>query len=84
MAGDRVGLVGPNGAGKTSLIDAITGFATSTGHITLGGQLLDSLKVKKPMLTALVLGTGDFFSATWWFFAGFPALISSSARAVPA
>src|SRR5438093_324092 len=29
--------------------------------------LLDSLKVKKPMLTALVLGTGDFFSATWWF-----------------
>ena len=31
--GTVVGLIGPNGAGKTSVIDAITGFARSTGAI---------------------------------------------------
>lgn len=34
-AGEIVGLIGPNGAGKTTLIDAITGFAASSGAVTL-------------------------------------------------
>ena len=36
-AGRIVGLIGPNGAGKTSAIDGITGFARSTGKVTLSG-----------------------------------------------
>lgn len=32
-----VGLIGPNGAGKTTLIDAISGFADSTGHTEFDG-----------------------------------------------
>jgi sulfate-transporting ATPase len=35
--GQVVGLIGPNGAGKTSLIDAVTGFARSTGRIAVDG-----------------------------------------------
>ena len=35
--GEIVGLIGPNGAGKTTLIDAISGFASASGHITLDG-----------------------------------------------
>ncbi|MCU1345081.1 MAG: putative transporter ATP-binding protein, partial [Acidimicrobiia bacterium] len=42
--GSIVGLVGPNGAGKTSLIDAITGFAASTGRIQLAGQPMSDLR----------------------------------------
>ncbi|WP_439028802.1 ABC transporter permease subunit [Gordonia terrae] len=42
-AGDIVGLIGPNGAGKTTLIDAISGFATATGSVTLDGKTLDGL-----------------------------------------
>jgi branched-chain amino acid transport system permease protein len=41
--GELVGLIGPNGAGKTSFIDAITGFASGTGHIELDGRSLDGL-----------------------------------------
>jgi ABC-type branched-subunit amino acid transport system ATPase component/branched-subunit amino acid ABC-type transport system permease component len=39
-----VGLIGPNGAGKTTLIDAISGFAASSGHISLNDQRLDRLR----------------------------------------
>ncbi|GAB2826425.1 hypothetical protein GCM10022221_25570 [Actinocorallia aurea] len=35
--GELVGLIGPNGAGKTTFIDALTGFAPSTGAVTLEG-----------------------------------------------
>ncbi|WP_238419549.1 branched-chain amino acid ABC transporter permease/ATP-binding protein [Gordonia sp. 'Campus'] len=42
-AGEIVGLIGPNGAGKTTLIDAISGFATATGTVTLDGTTLDGL-----------------------------------------
>jgi branched-chain amino acid transport system ATP-binding protein len=35
-----VGLIGPNGAGKTTAIDAITGFARSTGRVWLDGTEL--------------------------------------------
>ena len=31
--GELVGLIGPNGAGKTTMIDAMTGFVTSTGTV---------------------------------------------------
>ncbi len=34
--GEVHGLIGPNGAGKTTLIDAITGFAKSSGAVRLG------------------------------------------------
>ncbi len=34
--GEVVGLIGPNGAGKTTIIDAITGFVSSSGKISLG------------------------------------------------
>lgn len=42
--GGIVGLIGPNGAGKTSAIDAITGFAKSTGSVTLDDARIDGLK----------------------------------------
>lgn len=42
-SGEIVGLIGPNGAGKTTLIDAISGFAASSGTVTLGGTTLNGL-----------------------------------------
>jgi ABC-type branched-subunit amino acid transport system ATPase component len=36
--GEFAGLIGPNGAGKTTFIDAVTGFAKSTGRVRLGEQ----------------------------------------------
>ncbi|MCZ4653898.1 branched-chain amino acid ABC transporter permease/ATP-binding protein [Gordonia amicalis] len=42
-SGEIVGLIGPNGAGKTTLIDAISGFATADGSVTLDGVSLDGL-----------------------------------------
>jgi ABC-type branched-subunit amino acid transport system ATPase component/branched-subunit amino acid ABC-type transport system permease component len=41
--GEIVGLIGPNGAGKTTLIDAISGFAASTGTVALAGVPLGKL-----------------------------------------
>ncbi|MGW4119618.1 ABC transporter permease subunit [Nocardia sp. NPDC004711] len=38
--GEIVGLIGPNGAGKTTLIDAVTGFASAGGAITLNGAAI--------------------------------------------
>ena len=38
--GEIVGLIGPNGAGKTTLIDAVTGFARSSGAVRLDGSSL--------------------------------------------
>ncbi|WP_232716532.1 branched-chain amino acid ABC transporter permease/ATP-binding protein [Gordonia metallireducens] len=43
--GEIVGLIGPNGAGKTTVIDAITGFAPSTGTVTLDG---DDVSAQRP------------------------------------
>ncbi|MCY3860840.1 MAG: branched-chain amino acid ABC transporter permease/ATP-binding protein [bacterium] len=43
-AGTVVGLIGPNGAGKTTLIDAITGFAPSSGSVVLSDEPLDDLR----------------------------------------
>jgi len=42
--GAIVGLIGPNGAGKTTMVDALSGFARSTGSITFDGQDLEGLK----------------------------------------
>lgn len=36
--GELVALIGPNGAGKTSFIDAVTGFAASSGRVQVGGR----------------------------------------------
>ena len=41
--GELVGLIGPNGAGKTTFVDAVTGFATYSGSVSLHGQRLDGL-----------------------------------------
>ena len=41
--GQIVGLIGPNGAGKTTLIDAISGYAASTGSVLFEGSCLDGL-----------------------------------------
>jgi ABC-type branched-subunit amino acid transport system ATPase component/ABC-type branched-subunit amino acid transport system permease subunit len=41
--GTIVGLIGPNGAGKTSVIDAVTGFAPSSGSVDLAGRRLDGM-----------------------------------------
>jgi branched-chain amino acid transport system ATP-binding protein len=38
------GLIGPNGAGKTTTIDALCGFVTARGTITLAGRRLDGLE----------------------------------------
>jgi ABC-type branched-subunit amino acid transport system ATPase component/branched-subunit amino acid ABC-type transport system permease component len=42
--GTIVALIGPNGAGKTTLLDAVSGFATASGSIRLGGRELGRLK----------------------------------------
>jgi ABC-type branched-subunit amino acid transport system ATPase component len=42
--GAIVGLIGPNGAGKTSLIDAVTGFASYKGTVSLDGRPLEGLR----------------------------------------
>jgi ABC-type branched-subunit amino acid transport system ATPase component len=42
--GAFVGLIGPNGAGKTSFIDAITGYARSSGSVVFGGTELGGAK----------------------------------------
>jgi sulfate-transporting ATPase len=42
-AGSIVGIIGPNGAGKTTMIDAICGFATMRGTVSLDGRRLDGL-----------------------------------------
>ncbi len=52
--GQVVGLIGPNGAGKTSVIDAVTGFARSTGSIRLGGVSLGGLQPHKRVKKGLV------------------------------
>lgn len=44
FGGEIVGVIGPNGAGKTTLIDAMSGFAESTGSVTLGAERLDGVK----------------------------------------
>jgi branched-chain amino acid transport system permease protein len=41
--GSVVALIGPNGAGKSSAIDAITGFARSTGEVAVLGRSCDGL-----------------------------------------
>ncbi|MFG1923365.1 ATP-binding cassette domain-containing protein [Cryptosporangium sp. NPDC048952] len=41
--GEILGLIGPNGAGKTTLIDALSGYARSTGSVALKGDTLDGL-----------------------------------------
>lgn len=41
--GTVTGLIGPNGAGKTSLIDAVSGFTSSTGSVMLDVQDISRL-----------------------------------------
>src|SRR5215210_4645236 len=41
--GEVVGLIGPNGAGKTTFVDAVTGFTSATGEVSLDGVSLDGL-----------------------------------------
>lgn len=42
-SGETVGLIGPNGAGKTTFIDAVTGFAESTGSVKVGDRELTGI-----------------------------------------
>ena len=51
--GELVGLVGPNGAGKTTFIDALTGFASSTGDVFLNGADISKLKPHRRVLAGL-------------------------------
>jgi ABC-type branched-subunit amino acid transport system ATPase component len=41
--GEILGLIGPNGAGKTTLIDALSGYAASTGTVSIRDTCLDGL-----------------------------------------
>jgi ABC-type branched-subunit amino acid transport system ATPase component/branched-subunit amino acid ABC-type transport system permease component len=45
--GRVTGLIGPNGAGKTSLIDALSGFTTSSGRVTVDDLDLSRLSPTK-------------------------------------
>jgi ABC-type branched-subunit amino acid transport system ATPase component/branched-subunit amino acid ABC-type transport system permease component len=45
--GTIVGLIGPNGAGKTTLIDALSGLASASGSLSLGGQGIGGLSAHK-------------------------------------
>ncbi|WP_194820492.1 ABC transporter ATP-binding protein [Nocardia sp. XZ_19_385] len=40
VSGELVGLIGPNGAGKTTCIDAICGFASAAGQVTLDHHVM--------------------------------------------
>ena len=51
--GEIVGLIGPNGAGKTTLVDAISGFAPSTGGVRLLGRDIGSLKPHRRMWSGM-------------------------------
>ena len=42
--GELVVLIGPNGAGKTTFLDAVTGFARSTGSVRLAGAEVSTLE----------------------------------------
>jgi branched-chain amino acid transport system ATP-binding protein len=41
--GEVVGLIGPNGAGKTTFVNAVSGFAPTSGRVLLGGRDLAGL-----------------------------------------
>lgn len=45
--GELVGLIGPNGAGKTTCIDALTGFAASSGQVLLDGVEIQGLPAQR-------------------------------------
>ncbi len=45
--GELVGLMGANGAGKTTFIDAVTGFAASTGRVLIDGTDASNLPPHK-------------------------------------
>ncbi len=62
-AGEIVGLIGPNGAGKTSFIDAITGFAPSTGDVYLKGEKMSTLPAYRRARRGLVRSwqSGELF-----------------------
>lgn len=45
--GELVGLMGANGAGKTTFIDAVTGFAASTGRVLINGHNASDLPVHR-------------------------------------
>jgi len=51
--GELVGLIGPNGAGKTTFIDALTGFARSTGSTWLNGVDVSTWKPHKRVAAGL-------------------------------
>jgi len=51
--GEIVGLIGPNGAGKTTLVDAITGFAPSSGRVELLGGSVAGLKPHRRMWSGM-------------------------------
>ncbi len=51
--GTIVGLIGPNGAGKTTLLDAISGFAASTGTVTVCGSDLSGVPPHRRVRAAL-------------------------------
>ena len=51
--GAIVGLIGPNGAGKTTLMDAISGFAPSTGTVGLAETTLTGAKTYRRVRAGL-------------------------------
>jgi branched-chain amino acid transport system ATP-binding protein len=51
--GQLVGLIGANGAGKTTFIDAITGFTSAEGRVTLGGHEIAGLPPHRRALRGL-------------------------------
>ena len=58
-----VGLIGPNGAGKTSCVDALTGFAPSSGSIKLQGNEISRLSAHRRARQGIVRTwqTGELF-----------------------
>ena len=45
--GRTLALLGPNGAGKSTVLGALAGVVASTGHIELGGRVLDEVPVEE-------------------------------------
>jgi ABC-type branched-subunit amino acid transport system ATPase component/branched-subunit amino acid ABC-type transport system permease component len=55
--GEVLGLIGPNGAGKTAALDAITGFVSSSGNVSVGDRSL----AKDPPHRRAAAGLGRSF-----------------------